>query len=103
MKTAAVIGGAILLAIAIAIGGYQLGWWLKEDAVNRNVDITNNNTGVQTAWADQVRQGIRDFETIPSDATAARGAIANDICELIPRLNDNYITVDMTVFAQENC
>lgn len=100
--TTLVVAG-IALAVVLAIGGYQLGWWIKADSTERQVQIDNSNTGTQTAWHDQAVQGIRDYELIDPGNTAARGALLNQTCELIARLSDPYRDDTIVTFYNKEC
>ncbi len=95
---------AIIASVAVlAIGGYQLGWWIKADSTERQVQIDNSNTGTQTAWHDQAIQGIRDYELVDPSNTAARGALRNQTCELIARLSDPYRGDIIVMFYDKEC
>jgi len=91
------------LVVAIVVGGYLGGWWLKKDATNRRVDIRNQNSGVQTAWRDEAIDLINEIELLPESAPA-RGALTNQACDLIGRLNDNYRgDARITSFETQEC
>jgi hypothetical protein len=92
-----------LLFGAVGIVGWQVGWWLKSENVNRQVAIDNNNTGVQTAWHDEAMKTISDYELVDPANTAARGALENKACDLIGRLNDDYRNIQINTFERENC
>lgn len=100
---ATLVVAGIALVVVLAIGGYQLGWWLKADSTERQVQIDNSNTGTQTAWHDQAVQGIRDYELVDPSNTAARGALRNQTCELIARLSDPYRDDIIDAFYDKEC
>lgn len=103
-KSIATLVVAIIAAtVVLAVGGYQLGWWLKADSTERQVQIDNSNTGTQTAWHDQAIQGIRDYELVDPSNTAARGALRNQTCELIARLSDPYRDNIIVAFEAKEC
>jgi hypothetical protein len=52
-KVAAGIGAA-LLTVLVVVGGYQLGWWLQEQGVNRTTGIANDSLARQQALVDTV-------------------------------------------------
>lgn len=43
-----------LLAVGIIVGGYVGGWWLKEDATNRETGIANESVARQSALQDEL-------------------------------------------------
>ncbi len=43
-----------LLAVGVIVGGYLGGWWLKEDATNRNTGIANESVARQSALQDEL-------------------------------------------------
>lgn len=103
-KTITTLIVAIIASVAVlAIGGYQLGWWLKADSTERQVRVDNSNTGTQTAWHDQAIQGIRDYELVDPSNTAARGALRAQTCQLIARLADPYHDDIIVAFDNEEC
>ncbi len=71
---------AIVLIIGISIGGYMLGWWIKEDTVNRTAQINQDSYGRQVALVDQINDDIREASD-PDIPKAQRQAIVNQICE----------------------
>lgn len=90
------VAGICLIAVSVFVvvvaGGYLAGWWLRADSVNRQVRIDNRNVGVQTAWRDEVLEGIGEIELLahtPGSA-AAVAALTNTTCDLIGRLTDTY-------------
>ena len=101
MKAAGAIIGGLLLIVAITVGGYQLGWWLKAENTNRQVKIDNLNTGTQTAWHDQATQDVRDFYILPDGP--AKAHVRNEACDLIARLSDPYVDDTLDAFQMENC
>ncbi len=95
--------GFCLLFGAIGVVGWQVGWWLKKENVERQVDIANNNTGTQTAWRDEVLSSIRDYEVIDPENQAARNAVRVQACNIIPRLNEDYLDDQIVEFELEHC
>lgn len=98
----AAIGVIAALAI-IGVAGWQFGWWLQEKNVNRQVQIDNRNKGVQTAWMDEARNAIEDYNLIDPSNTAARGAVRIKACTLIERLVGPYRQDDLVKFQEEHC
>lgn len=89
--------------VALAIGGYQLGWWLKAENVDRQVRIDNISKGTQTAWHDQAISGIRDYSLVDPENTAARGALRNQTCDLIARLTNTFRDDIIVTFENKEC
>ena len=102
-KIVSIVLTSLVLVTALVIGGYQLGWWIKADSTERQVQIDNQNTGTQIAWHDQAIQGIRDYELVDPSNTAARGALRNQTCELIARLSNPYRDDIIVAFYMEVC
>jgi hypothetical protein len=95
--------GAVIALILIAVAGYQLGWWLREDSVKRQVRIDNSSRGTQSAWHDQALQGVKDYSLVDPNNTAARGALRTQTCELIARLSEPYRDDIIVTFQQKEC
>lgn len=92
---------AVIVFVAIVVGGYNAGWWLKKDQTNRQVKIDNQQLGTQTAWADEVRSDIKDAALLPEGPQ--RQVVVNEACELIPRLTETFLTPEIETFQMENC
>ena len=58
---------ALLVVIGIIVGGYLGGWWLREDAVNREGDIRRNQFEVQETARDEVIRQATDIAMIDVD------------------------------------
>lgn len=106
---------AILLLVGITIGGYQLGWWLNENAVNRTTSIANDSLARQQALAEKVsntRDDITKLDVTISTASpdvvpqlkAQRVALVDDMCQAYGGLTGR-ITLSPSVisFATEAC
>lgn len=93
----------IVAAIAVALIGWQVGWWFKAENVERQVRVDNTNTGTQTAWRDEVLSSISDFELLDPADTARRGAVRRQACAIIPRLGGPYYTPEIQVFDESEC
>lgn len=103
MKTVIGAIGAVILAAAVTVGGWQAGWWLKGKNVDKQVNIDNRNKGVQTAWRDEARNAVTDFYLVSVDNTAARGALRIKACGLIDRLVPSYLDDDLLTFESKEC
>lgn len=93
----------VLAIIALSLIGWQVGWWFKAENTDRQVNIDNRNKGTQTAWHDEAIKTIADFELVDPANTAARGALRNKACGLIPRLTDSYRDESIVTFYNEEC
>lgn len=102
LKIVAVLILCSVAAAGLAVSGYQLGWWLRADRVERTVRIENTNTGTQTAWRDEATDSISRYELLPEDHPA-RGALRNQACGLIVRLTPEYLTANLAAYAAKEC
>ncbi len=94
---------AIVLIAAVIVGGYQLGWWLKKDAVNRNAKINQDTYGRQNALVEQILDDIKDAETagIPPQQ---RVAIIGQICDSANKLTGSIqLTGNAANFVAREC
>lgn len=94
-----------LAIIAVVVGGYLGGWWLKADSTDRQVEIDNRNTGTQTAWRDEAENEVQRFLTLPDEPAnqAARASLRDGACDLIGRLSDPYVTDQLADFQTQEC
>lgn len=76
---------ALFLIGGIIVGGYQLNWWLKGNAVQHNSVIFENGRANQIALVDQINQEVRDAQQAGIPA-AQKKAIIADICDASGRL-----------------
>lgn len=97
------IVGGIVAMLLVSLVGWQVGWWFKAENTKRQVNIDNLNKGTQTAWHDEVVKTIADFNLVDQTNTAARGALRNKACELIPRLSDPYRGETIDAFYTQEC
>ena len=76
--------GVMLLGI-IVVGGWQLGWWLKSETVNRNAVILQDSYGRQNALVEQVLDDVREVEAgnLPPQQVIA---ITSQICDSAAKL-----------------
>lgn len=88
---------------ALSLVGWQIGWWFKTENTKRQVELDFNNKGTQTAWRDEAVKTVADYELIDPSNTAARGALRNKACDLIPRLSDDYRTEALDAFYEREC
>lgn len=97
------VAATVVVILAASLIGWQVGWWFKAENTDRQVAIDNSNKGTQTAWHDEVIKTIADFELVDPANTAARGALRNKACDLIPRLKDSYRDENIVVFYEREC
>lgn len=91
MRTALGTIAAIIVIVAIIVGGYLGGWWLREDAINRDSAINNDSYARQTALQEELidKYGtVADIDVQLTTATdeqagplrAQRTAVLNQFC-----------------------
>lgn len=95
--------GVILLTAALAVGAWQLGWFVEEKNTDRQVHIDNRNTGTQTAWRDEAVKTVADYYLVPEGHPEATGALRTKACGLIGRLRSDYLTPDLESFYAKEC
>lgn len=94
---------AVVVVVALSVGVWQLGWFVKEANTNRNTSLRNDRVGTQTALQDEVLSSISDYYLIAESNVAGRNAIKNQACTLIDRLNSNYYTPEIRGFDRNEC
>jgi hypothetical protein len=103
------------IAVALAIGGYQLGWWLREENVNRTAEIRRDSFERQETLRDQIIAQADDLArvdvqlanpTITGDQAAAlggqRAAMSRQLCSLAADLVGD-ITPTVNRIIQGEC
>lgn len=95
--------GAVIFAVVITVGVWQFNWFVTEKNTDRQVQIDNRQKGTQTAWRDEARNAITDYELIDPANTAARGALRVKACSLIDRLVPTYLDNDLAQFQTQEC
>lgn len=102
VNTLAVLFAIVVVALVI-VGGYQLGWWLKKDAVNRNAKINQDTYGRQNALVEQILDDIKDAET-PGIPAGQRIAIVGQICDSANKLTGSIkLTGNAAAFVAREC
>lgn len=104
---------ALALAAAIAIGGWQLGWWLKSSAQGHINHIQRQTYGFQTAQLQDMEQvyaqiaGLKAQEQAqPQNADALNSqveALTIQFCTDHDNANKIDIPIRLQEFAQANC
>lgn len=107
--------GIAVLVVAILVGGYLGGWWLKKDITQREAGIREDTFARQTALADEVYTLYADVTRIDVqllDATkgqrppleAQRVAFVERMCDAYGRLNGTVaVAASAESFAREEC
>ena len=107
MKIAAAILGGIALVVALAIGGWKLGWWASEESTNRRARIDNDSFARQAALREDATDKARTVADIEVQITSAnesqkrvlvaqRGAVVDQFCNAFGQLQDTT-TVPLSV------
>lgn len=92
---------AVLLAVLVVVGGYQLGWWLKEDAVQRDAKINASSYGRQMASVSAARDLIIE---INGDASVGqKKAMVSQACAKIADVQVENLPQDLVAFYADNC
>jgi len=102
LATTAGVIGAIVLAMALFVGLFFLGWWINEYAVNRNAEIRQDSYGRQNALVEQILDDIAEAEgNIPPNQ---RAAIVDGICDSEAKLTGSIeLPLNAQQFIRENC
>ncbi len=112
----AVILGLVILA-GVIVGGYQLGWWLRKNEVNRSAKINRQSYEVQQTYREKALDditGVRELDAQIADPAyasdvpqlrAARVALIRETCDAISRLTTSGAGVDPDVqsFHDQEC
>lgn len=93
----------MVVLIVLGVGMWQLGWFIEEKNVERQVQVDNRNKGTQTAWHDEARNAIVEFGTVDESNLAARNALRTKACDLIARLDTPYRDDDLVAFQAKEC
>lgn len=116
-KTSIVLASilSLILLVAIAVGGYLGGWWLKEDSVNRTQNIRRGSFEYQETRRDEiVRQASNltdlDVALANPDLTAEqkgairaqREAARTQLCNIASDISGN-VSPDVTSIVNEEC
>jgi hypothetical protein len=115
MKVFGIILAGLVVIAGLCIGGWQLGWWLNNSAVNHQAKIYQNGYGAQSAYIEQARNGISQIDAIQSQMSdpstpaseqaslsAQKQALVQQTCALAQNIT---ITppADIVSFVQANC
>ena len=115
--TAKVIGVIVALGllVGLAIGGWQLGWWLKSSAASHNAQIYQRSYGAQSADVQELQSLITQVDTInvqttapstpPSEKSALeaqQSAIINQACGIADNITPPLPSSE-AAFVAANC
>lgn len=117
LRGCAMVVGAILLALLLAVGiffgGRELGWWLKADNTNRQAHIDRSNFAFQQTLRDQVTQHISDYQNMRAElsqpgidnagVSAQMHATANVICQEAIQITGDPLPADQQAWVSANC
>lgn len=93
----------IILLVGIVVGGYAAGWWLKEDAVNRNARIDQGSYSRQEALTAAVLDDISEAQD-PNLPEAQVRALVDQICDNAAKLTGSIqLPNNAQVFIAREC
>lgn len=94
---------ALALLAALAVGGWQLGWWLKSESVNRNAKIQQDSYGRQNALVEQILDDVAEAQD-PNLPASQRAAITDQVCDSAAKLTGSIqLTAGAASFIAANC
>jgi hypothetical protein len=94
---------AVIVAVAVIIGGYQLGWWLEKDSVNRRARINQDSYNRQNALVEQVLDDISEAQD-PNLPAAQRAAIVDQVCDSAAKLTGSIeLPLSAQNFINQEC
>ena len=103
MRTITAVATAIALVVGLAIGGWQLGWWMQAESVNRTAQISQDSYGRQNALTEAVLRGINQLED-PNLPSVQRTALVNEVCFNAARLTGAIqLPQSATTFIAQEC
>ena len=101
--------GAVVVAAAMAIGGWQLGWWLKTSATNRTAVTYQPSSVAQlqnlVSQIDQVDNQLADANTSQSEMatlTSQKSVLVNLACGISVRITSPLPSTE-AAFVASNC
>jgi hypothetical protein len=101
--------GVVVVALAIAIGGWQLGWWMKTSATNRTAVTYQHNSVAQLqnviSQIDQVHSQLVDVNMSQSERamlTQQQSAMVEEACGISARITSPLPSTE-AAFVASNC
>lgn len=114
LAAVAAVALAVLLLIVVIVGGWQLGWWMTSQSVDRHAHIFQHSYGAQTGDADAVDQDLVNLSNIrsqlttpglPADQDAALRAqiatLTTQACKIGRRITEP--TPEISAFLAQSC
>lgn len=93
----------LILVVAIGVGGYLGGWWLKEDSVNRTAQINQNSYQRQEALTAAVLDDISEAQD-PNLPEPQRKALIDQVCDNAAKLTGSIqISFNAQQFIAQEC
>lgn len=108
----------IIVIAMIVVGGYQLHWWLRKNAVNRNSKINRQSYEVQQTYHEKALDDIAQVRAVDAQLAeqgltadlraqlrAQKVAIITQTCDAISRLTISGagIDPDIQTFHDQEC
>ena len=105
MKRTTIVLAALLgiaLVVAIAIGGWQLKWWMRSETVNRTAQINQDSYQRQNALIEGILDDISEAQgNLPS---AQRIAIVDQVCDSAAKLTGSIqLPASALAFIAQEC
>lgn len=102
MKAFAGVIVAIVVVVAVAVGGYKLNWWLAEDGTNRQTVIDRQSTAFVTSRIEKVRDDILELASVPEGPQKVN--MTRSICAAVADIDMTIVVPsDVQQFAAQNC
>lgn len=102
----------VVVVIAIIVGGYLGGWWLKKDINNRSAHVNRTTFEQQATYRDEMVRKIQDVKAIDVQLVASpeiadqlraqRVAIVNIVCRDNTHISGG-LDVATQAFVTEEC
>lgn len=102
MKNALAGIAVVAIVILVTVGGYLGGWWLQEDAVNRQTNIDRQSTAFVTSRIEKIRDDIVELESISDSPQKVN--ITKSVCAAYYDIDAvSVVPTDVATFAARNC
>lgn len=90
----------IILVAGIAIGGWNLYWWMNKASTNNTTTILQHSIAVNVGDIDAARNKISELTGLPDGPQ--KTAITTQVCALVASLTGN-IPSDLASFQAQEC
>jgi len=101
MKAAITTIAAVAITTVLAVGIWQLGWFVEKKNTEKRVEIREQLVGTQTARRDQALDLISDWKVVTDPQ--AKATLRAEACRVIGTTGDAVRTPEITTFTEENC